>query len=60
MNNQPENISISYDSLFLAYEECRRNKAWTDAAIAFEIHYEAELLRLRDEINSGRYEPGLR
>ena len=58
MNNQPENISISYDSLFLAYEECRRNKAWTDAAIAFEIHYEAELLRLRDEINSGRYEPG--
>lgn len=58
MNNQPENISISYDSLLLAYEDCRRNKAWTDAAIAFEIHYERELLRLRDEINSGKYVPG--
>lgn len=58
MNNQPENISISYDSLLLAYEECRRNKAWTEAAIAFEIHYERELLRLRDQINSGKYEPG--
>ncbi len=57
MNNQPENISISYDSLLLAYEDCRRNKAWTETAIAFEIHYEAELLKLRDEINRGEYEP---
>ena len=57
MNNQPENISISYDSLLLAYEECRRNKAWTDSAIAFEIHYEEELLKLRDEINRGEYRP---
>lgn len=51
-------MTISYDSLLLAYEDCRRNKAWTDAAIAFEIHYERELLRLRDEINSGKYVPG--
>lgn len=57
MNNQPENISISYDSLLLAYEDCRRNKAWTDTAIAFEIHYERELLKLRDEINRGEYRP---
>ena len=58
MNSQPENISISYDSLFLAYEECRRNKAWTDAAIAFEIHYENELLELRKRTERGEYEPG--
>ena len=58
MNNQSENISISYDSLLLAYEECRRNKAWTDAAIAFEIHYENELLELRKRTESGEYEPG--
>lgn len=58
MNSQPGNISISYDSLFLAYEECRRNKAWTDAAIAFEIHYENELLELRKRTERGEYEPG--
>lgn len=58
MNSQPENITISYDSLFLAYEECRRNKAWTDAAIAFEIHYENELLELRNRTERGDYEPG--
>lgn len=58
MNSQPENISISYDSLFLAYEECRRNKAWTDAAIAFEIHYENELLELQKRTERGEYEPG--
>lgn len=58
MNSQPENITISYDSLFLAYEECRRNKAWTDAAIAFEIHYENELLELRKRTERGEYEPG--
>ena len=27
------------------------------AAAAFEIHYEAELLKLRDEIQAGRYRP---
>lgn len=58
MNSQPGNITISYDSLFLAYEECRRNKAWTDAAIAFEIHYENELLELRKRTERGEYEPG--
>lgn len=58
MNSQPGNITISYDSLFLAYEECRRNKAWTDAAIAFEIHYENELLELRNRTERGEYEPG--
>lgn len=58
MNSQPGNITISYDSLFHAYEECRRNKAWTDAAIAFEIHYENELLELRKRTERGEYEPG--
>ncbi len=58
MNNQPEqHIAIGYDSLLSAYYQCRRNKAWTEAAAAFEIHYEAELLKLRDEIQAGRYRP---
>ena len=57
MNNQPEHIAIGYDSLLSAYYQCRRNKAWTAAAVSFEIHYEAELLKLRDEINRGEYRP---
>lgn len=57
MNNQSGNIAISYDSLLSAYKVCRRNKAWTDAAASFEIHYEANLLKLRDEINAGQYKP---
>lgn len=57
MSDHPNIEAISYDSLLLAYYECRRNKAWTDAAIDFEIHYEAELLRLRDEVNRGEYRP---
>ncbi len=56
MNGQTEHIAISYDSLLSAYMDCRRNKGGTATAIAFEIHYERELLRLRDEINAGRYE----
>ena len=57
MNNQPGHITISYDSLLSAYLQCRRNKAWTEAAAAFEIHYERELLKLRDEIQAGQYKP---
>ncbi len=58
MNNQPEqHIAIGYDSLLSAYYQCRRNKAWTEAAAAFEIHYEAGPLKLRDEIQAGRYRP---
>lgn len=49
---------ISYDSLFLAYMECWRHKAWTEAAAAFEIHYESGLLRLKGEIERGEYVPG--
>lgn len=57
MNNQPGHIAIDYGSLLFAYEECRRNKAWTETAIGFEIHYERELLRLRDEVARGEYKP---
>lgn len=57
MNNQPGHIAIGYDSLLSAYYQCRRNKAWTEAAASFEIHYERELLRLRDEIERGEYKP---
>lgn len=37
MNNQPGHIAIDYGSLLFAYEDCRRNKAWTETAIGFEI-----------------------
>ena len=57
MSNSTGNITISYDSLLEAYMVCRKNKAWTEAAIAFEIHYERELLALRDEIGRGEYKP---
>lgn len=57
MNDLPEHTAISYDSLLDAYMQCRRNKAWKDSAAGFEIHYERELLRLRDEINGGAYRP---
>ncbi len=35
--------------------DCRANKGGKDTAIAFEMHYERELLKLRDEINSRKY-----
>ena len=52
------NIGISYDDLYIAYMDCRRNKRGTYNAILFEINYETNLLSLRDEINSGIYTPG--
>lgn len=49
---------VSLAELLEAYYSCRRNKRRTANALAFEIDYEAELLALRDEINSGSYRPG--
>lgn len=57
MEKEPGHIDISYDSLLAAYMECRRNKAWSETAAAFEIHYERELIALRDEIRRGEYKP---
>lgn len=57
MNNTTRNEAISFDSLYMAYEDCRRNKGGTESALAFEMHYERNLVQLRDEINAGLYEP---
>lgn len=57
MENIQGNIAITYDSLEIAYRDCRRNKASSANAIAYEMFYEANLFRLRDEINARTYTP---
>lgn len=44
--------------LFEAYYECRKNKRSTINALAFEQEYEANLIRLANDIQSGTYEVG--
>jgi len=48
----------SFENLYRAWRECRRNKRNTANALAFEIDAEANLLRLRDELLDGSYCPG--
>lgn len=49
---------IELGDLFEAYFACRRNKRNTVNALAFEVEYETNLVKLCDEINSGAYRPG--
>jgi|GEM_PF-1307423 hypothetical protein len=49
---------IALADLFEAYSQCRSNKRNTLNALAFEMDYEANLLKLCTEINDGRYQPG--
>ncbi|HOW16324.1 MAG TPA: reverse transcriptase/maturase family protein, partial [bacterium] len=49
---------ISIEDLFSAYISCRRYKRNTANAIAFEVDYESNLVKLCEEINNGIYEPG--
>ena len=58
MENTMGNICISYESLYEAYMDCRRHKRGTANAVIFEIDHEANLLLLRDQINSRTYLPG--
>jgi len=44
--------------LFVAYYDARKNKRSTVNALAFEMSYESNLFRLRDDIRDGRYEVG--
>ena len=44
--------------LFEAYQACRSNKRNTRNALAFEVDYESQLLKLCAEINNGSYQPG--
>jgi RNA-directed DNA polymerase len=50
--------SIPIEELFHAYISCRRLKRNTANAIAFEVDYESNLIRLCEEINNGTYHPG--
>lgn len=44
-----------YD-LFQAYYDCRKNKRNTDNALSFELNYESNIIKLRDDIISWNYE----
>ncbi len=44
--------------LYRAYKDARRHKRIKDYQLKFERNVEAELVRLRDAILSGRYRPG--
>ena len=47
--------TISLESLFEAYWDCRKNKSRTASATEFEIHYESNLIELHREISNGTY-----
>lgn len=49
---------IALEDLFKAYYECRKHKRRTVNALAFELNFERELIRLWREINSGTYKIG--
>jgi RNA-directed DNA polymerase len=51
-----ENEKLTKD-LFLAYYECRQNKRNTTNALKFEMNYESNLFKLRDELLDRTYEP---
>ena len=50
--------SIALQDVFQAYADCRRNKRRTANAMAFEVDYEARLVRLCKQLNDGTYRPG--
>lgn len=52
------NDKIKFEELLQAYYDCRSNKRFTANALAFELNYESELIKLLDEINTGVYQPG--
>jgi RNA-directed DNA polymerase len=49
---------IELAELFQAYDDCRKYKRNTMNALAFEVDYENNLLKLCAEINNGTYQPG--
>lgn len=55
---QKEKAKIELEELFEAYFNCRSNKRNTANAIAFEVDYENNLVKLCEEINNGTYQAG--
>jgi retron-type reverse transcriptase len=50
--------TLELAELFEAYQACRSNKRNTRNAMAFEVDYETNLLKLCADINNGCYQPG--
>jgi RNA-directed DNA polymerase len=48
----------SFENLFLAYCKARKGKRSKESTAAFEYDQEKELLRLRDELVAGAWQPG--
>src|SRR3989338_7030655 len=48
---------FAFKNLYKAYLSCRENKRTTDHAAKFEMSFEAELLKLRDELKNHTYQP---
>jgi RNA-directed DNA polymerase len=49
---------VSFENLLAAYRTARRGKRSTRQVARFELRCEDHLLRLQDELESGRYRPG--
>ena len=49
---------FTFKNLYKAYLGCRENKRTTYHAAKFEMSFEAELLRLGEELTSHNYQPG--
>ncbi len=49
---------FSYENILKRYYDCRRHKRYTINAAKFELHFEAELLKLKKELDSHTYRPG--
>jgi retron-type reverse transcriptase len=48
----------SFENLYLAYRKARKGKRGHPPAAGFELNQEEELLRLRDELQAGVWQPG--
>ncbi len=55
VSDSPAGIPLT--EVFEAFESCRRHKRGTMNALAFELDYEANLVALWRDINSGAYRP---
>lgn len=49
---------VSFENLLAAYRAARRGKRGSPQVARFELRCEEHLLRLQDELQSGRYRPG--
>jgi hypothetical protein len=53
-----ESNEVNVEELFTAYFGCRKNKRNTQNALQFEVDYEHNLFRLKEQIENGTYYPG--